>query len=466
MKDFENIEDWYRNELSNYNVTPNKGGWESLSENLDADTPLTDENVSDWYKKEAAKLEERPDYRVWEKLATKLDTASVWDKLSVSLTRYEQYIWWRNIAIKGAAILLLFAGSYVTYTEFNNNTIISENNDKSSQQETIKTIKELAIAKKSNEQSSTNITTAFKEEKIALAAIQKSNSHIKESNNIAAHNKEISLTKDLKKVKTIAFLSTVNSPQKEINSTLKKGISENDITNGFEQKEFLVKKKKNKIVFNNKRFSRHFAFGVYARRFYLGANFGFKKQGMLTSLKNNPGLGEFKQQSFLNFGKTLGATLGWIFSDKINLETNLNFISTAGYNNSFSNEEKTVEEELKLNYTTLSLLAKSMSNKSTFDNKKYSTNLIGGVYVGYLVSSSSVVNGNSYDNNSFKSADFGIVLGIEQDRYITKSFVITPGIRYQQGLINIANGSGAYQAARNYSFEFNLGIKYILLKKG
>ena len=92
MKDLNNIEDWYREELNNYNVTPDKNGWNSLSEELDNSTPLTDETISDWYKKEVSKLEERPDYTVWEKLATQLDTTSVWEKLASSLTRYEQFI--------------------------------------------------------------------------------------------------------------------------------------------------------------------------------------------------------------------------------------------------------------------------------------------------------------------------------------------------------------------------------------
>ncbi len=83
MKDIDNIEDWYRDELNNYNVEPDKNLWDSLSGDLDASTPLTDETISDWYKKEVSNLEERPDYTVWEKLATQLDTTSVWDKLAV-----------------------------------------------------------------------------------------------------------------------------------------------------------------------------------------------------------------------------------------------------------------------------------------------------------------------------------------------------------------------------------------------
>jgi hypothetical protein len=109
-------------------------------------------------------------------------------------------------------------------------------------------------------------------------------------------------------------------------------------------------------------------------------------------------------------------------------------------------------------------LAKKMNNKSTFDNKKYSTNLIGGIYGGYLTSAEILSNNTSFDaKNEFKSLDLGIVLGIEQDRYLTKELVITPGIRYQQGLINVSNSG--FDSAHTFTFEFNVGIKYIFLKK-
>ena len=40
MKDNNNIEDWYKNELSNYEVTPDDKGWETIADKLDkSDSP-------------------------------------------------------------------------------------------------------------------------------------------------------------------------------------------------------------------------------------------------------------------------------------------------------------------------------------------------------------------------------------------------------------------------------------------
>ena len=162
----------------------------------------------------------------------------------------------------------------------------------------------------------------------------------------------------------------------------------------------------------------------------------------------------------------LCATAGIIYSDKLNFETNINILSTNGYNKTYSTSELQYSEKLSLNYATISILAKKMNNKSTFDNKKYSTNLIGGFYGGYLTSAVLVSNNNSSNvKENFKSIDFGIIVGIEQDRYLTKDLVVSPGIRLQQGLINISSNSTNYSNNHTLGLEFNVGIKYIFLKK-
>ena len=97
--------------------------------------------------------------------------------------------------------------------------------------------------------------------------------------------------------------------------------------------------------------------------------------------------------------------------------------------------------------------------------KKYSTNIIGGLYLGYLSSATSVINGITYKNKAYTDLDCGLVLGLEQDRYLTKELIITPGIRYYQGAKNIANTENHFSYAYNSTLEFNLGIKYIFLKK-
>ncbi len=207
-------------------------------------------------------------------------------------------------------------------------------------------------------------------------------------------------------------------------------------------------------------------FGVYARRVYAGFNVGVKKQGILSEIKKGSRLSGFNQNSFLDFGTSFGGTAGYILSDNINIEANININTTAGYKRTYEAEGIAYREDLNLNYATINLLAKKMNNKSTFDNKVYSTNIIGGAYVSYLRTAISNTNGIEQKEESFNNTDYGFVLGIEQDRYITKTLVITPGIRYNQGIANTSNSDSPFKSTRNFSFEFNLGVKYIFLKKG
>ncbi|MCW9041404.1 MAG: hypothetical protein OQJ69_02195, partial [Flavobacteriales bacterium] len=235
--------------------------------------------------------------------------------------------------------------------------------------------------------------------------------------------------------------------------------------NTIQPKEFLIKKENNKIIFNNKRFSSHFAFGIYAKRIYAGLNVGLKKQSMITQMKKNADYKELSQNTLLDHGSSFGATAGIILSDKMNLETNVNFYSSSGYRKQYASNEVNYTENLTLAYTNISLLAKRMYNKSTFDDKKYSTNFIGGLYLGYLSSATSVIDGKTYKNQAYTNLDYGVVLGLEQDRYLTKELIITPGIRYYQGAKNIANAESHFSYAYNSTLEFNLGIKYIFLKR-
>jgi hypothetical protein len=89
------------------------------------------------------------------------------------------------------------------------------------------------------------------------------------------------------------------------------------------------------------------------------------------------------------------------------------------------------------------------------------------LYAGFLTAAEVNVDGKaSVVKDQFTNTDFGIVLGVEQDRYITKEFVITPGIRFNQSLLNTSKPSSEMlTTSRNFSVEFNVGLKYIFLKK-
>lgn len=487
MIDDNNIEDWYKEELSNYQVNPNNKGWDAIANKLDkTETPLTEENIEGWYKNEAANYNATPDQQVWNKLSTKLDVENVWTRVLSSLNRYDRMIWWRNFGLRLSALIILFFGSYLTYNTINNKidenkksattamstNLISGNNDsqstKSSKKATSGLVEKNNSTTKKAEKSKLDETVSTESHvatTVSTILNNQRNSTIQASSNTTSSNKKTPLYAAVKmdkyNSKQVGSIYLEHQEQ-ELALTELQEIDFN--TRTLEAKEFLVKKEKNKIIFNDKRFSSHFVFGMYARRFYVGVNAAFKKQDLFTKIRTDNAL--TKQLQYLDFGYNVGGTVGFILSDKLNLETNVNFISTSGYKRKYDFNDLSFSESLNLTYTTIDIMAKRMSNKSTFDNKKYSTNLIGGIYAGYLTSAEAFTNGQTNDvANQFNNLDAGIVLGIEQDRYLTKQIMLTPGIKYRQGLLNITDGNNLYQSARTFSIEFNIGIKYIFLKK-
>lgn len=461
MKDKNNIEDWYKNELENFSVEPEKGSWDKLSSSMDNPSGLSDEAFDDFVRDEVEHVETNPDKAVWQKLSENLDTASVWERLSQTLTSYERFIWWRNFAFKSAALALFFIGVGLTVNEYFNEDI-HHNND---------SITTLTVEKNNFDQATKQVST----ESMFASSITEEDKAINKKINqniiteTALTNKKSAI---LEKTSRSSIEKQSHILPKEITGQLNNDTeihiekSNHELKeNTIQPKEFLIKKENNKIIFNNKRFSSHFAFGIYAKRIYAGLNIGLKKQSMITQMKKNADYKELSQNTLLDHGSSFGATAGIILSDKMNLETNVNFYSSSGYKKQYASNEMNYTENLTLAYTNVSLLAKRMYNKSTFDNKKYSTNFIGGLYLGYLSSATSVIDGKTYKNQTYTSLDYGIVLGLEQDRYLTKELIITPGIRYYQGAKNIANADSHFSYAYNSTLEFNLGIKYIFLKR-
>lgn len=454
MKSKNKIEDWYKNELENFSVEPEIGSWDKLASSMDNPSNLSDEAFDDFVRDEVNHIKTTPDKVVWEKLSEKLDTATVWERLTTTLTRYEQFIWWRNFALKTAALMLFFMGVGLSVNEYINQDI--QHNKIAVSTTMVKTAEQ---ATKQNSVKNKIISSTTKKSAVNQQIVSKP---LKQTNKLIVAEKTFS--RNNKKQTYIA--------SKEVNEKLNNDKKFQLEKSNYElmeyiahPKEFLIKKENNKIIFNNKRFSSHFAFGIYAKRIYMGLNVGFKKQSMITQLKNTNEFKNLSQNTLLDHGSSFGAIAGIILSDKLNLETNVNFYASNGYRKQYATDEISYTENLNLAYTNVSVLAKKMYNKSTFDDKKYSTNILGGLYFGYLSKATSIINRVTYNNTTYNNLDYGIVLGLEQDRYLTKELIITPGIRYYQGAKNIANTENHFSFAYNSTLEFNLSLKYIFLKR-
>ena len=85
---------------------------------------------------------------------------------------------------------------------------------------------------------------------------------------------------------------------------------------------------------------------------------------MITNFRKNAELTNYRQTNFLDFGHTIGTTVGYIVSDNFNIESTININSTSGYKRAYYAEGISYIENLDLNYSSISILAKKMNNKS------------------------------------------------------------------------------------------------------
>lgn len=491
MRIDKNIEDWYKNELENYTPNPDDKVWNKLSDSLDnaLNGEITEENIENWYKKEAENYLIEPNKEVWNRLSTKLDLVNVWDKLLISLNKYEQLIWWRNTLLKGLAISVFLIGIYLSvnndkqptyqmrsyqpyYTEVNSKTNDNELFVYKEKTHVINGIKHnIKVIQADNKVKSNkrkykskpkyntnNIGVKTIKDYLNELSFISAKEYYYEPENILDNNQEALLLASLDEADNLT--SQYFSEEKYI--ALKRKEYEEFIKRyNYLKGDFLVKKKNDKIIFNNKRFSSYFAFGMYAKRFYGGLNFG---------IKNNYFLNDHLDKSLAvkNFttGISLGSNIGYIYSDNLNFETNINFLDYSGQNYHFKSLSNTVD--VSLSYLSISVLAKKMNNKRSFNNRKFSNNLIGGFYAGYLTKQT--IDGNlNAQIPKHKKLDFGIVLGMERDIYLSKELAITPGVRTKYGLVNLTENNVENEVIidnyNNFSVELNVGIKYIFLKK-
>src|SRR5690606_42108755 len=85
---------------------------------MDHPAQLSESAFDEFVKEEMELITEQPDKVVWDKLSEKLDLATVWDRLAVSLTHYERWLWWKNTLFKTAAVLVFMLGIGVSLNNY------------------------------------------------------------------------------------------------------------------------------------------------------------------------------------------------------------------------------------------------------------------------------------------------------------------------------------------------------------
>jgi hypothetical protein len=125
-----------------------------------------------------------------------------------------------------------------------------------------------------------------------------------------------------------------------------------------------------------------------------------------------------------------------------------------------------VSKQIQLNYSTISTQFKYNFHQF-FKSGIFNANLVVGGYGGMLNYGKLKTESQTRNiKDHYKKYDIGFLVGYEFGISLFDHFVINPGIKYKQGVLNIYQGDGNIPASFNKTYpasiDFNLGISYIL----
>lgn len=168
-----------------------------------------------------------------------------------------------------------------------------------------------------------------------------------------------------------------------------------------------------------------------------------------------------------DFGKDLGISVGWDFSNRWGLQSELYFISESGQKYKEYIHGKYLTREIDLSYVKVNLLLKYRKLRIAGHKRLSSKNLLLGAY-GKGLSSAYEKVGNRKENisHTYNNHDLGMILGYEHQLYLMPKLVVSAGLRITYGLVNVYKGNEIIPAdlrATNLgSVDLNFSIKYAL----
>ena len=202
--------------------------------------------------------------------------------------------------------------------------------------------------------------------------------------------------------------------------------------------------------------------------FYAGPTVNYNS----TSILNQNTYGayrDFELKYEYDFGTAYGVALGYNFKNKFGIQIGCIFNSKQGQKYGDVIDLKYVTREVNLNYTHIPLLFKFKKQIGGFDKNPVMLNFnIGGQY-GHLKSAEIVMNKTESfrAEERFKKQEFGLILGLESDIFITDNVFITIGTN--ASISSNINEKGweakdDYGKSHNMLFGLNLGLNYYLKK--
>lgn len=170
-----------------------------------------------------------------------------------------------------------------------------------------------------------------------------------------------------------------------------------------------------------------------------------------------------------SFGKSLGVSSTYNLASKVAVQAELGYAEEGQRYKDYINGKYT-KKSIDLSYIHLATIFKYRLSPFLAIPGSSNSSLLLGFYNGRLIHAQEKVGSYSRSvTNEYKSHNTGFLAGFEFERAISKSMLVTSGIRFNYGLTNIYTGNGrvpaSLNATRNGSVDLHISLHFFSPRK-
>jgi hypothetical protein len=453
--EFENI---FNEKMKQLDVSPPSDVWDNISDELD----LQD---------------------VWQNISNELDIQEVWQNIDSKLTSISRIQTFVKVSSLTALLLLLVVSSYfflklsnspinrlvsdypfvkIGHPQLADNAVINQ----VTKVDTKSKVKEKLVASRKGKKDNTRLKT----KKVAKKESKKNNKALKQKRTEGSNT---ALSK-----KTINRVNINNrratKPSNDNVPLIAFGTNTHPIAILHPVNLFSLLTQSNDRESNNESLNQ-LLFGHPAKDagytpeyvdntkyIIIGSSFTYSNTWILNSSTSISYEKNSLNQTNISFGYAYSALIGYTLSNKLTLQSECLINNKQEQSYIEYREGKRVYENIEMNYTQVNLLAKKTNAAVLFNKIPTSFNYIGGLQYGYMKSISETTNGitNSVADD-YKKNNYSLILGLEYQVILNKSFALFAGLRADIGLNNLYSGdSNSINKTYNTSLGLNVGLSY------
>ena len=200
-----------------------------------------------------------------------------------------------------------------------------------------------------------------------------------------------------------------------------------------------------------------FAIGIY----------GAVKNRWLLNQATYKGLSSEELNTTLpSFGKNLGISAVYNVKQRVALQAELAYSEEGQSYKDYINGHYT-KKSINLQYVNLSAILKYRLSPLVGFSKASNSSFLLGFYNSRLLSAEEKIRHKSQDVMAeYKPNDAGVLAGFEYEYSVSKSMVVTTGLRFKYGLTNIYSGKGRIPSSlsktRNGSVDLNISLLFLI----